>query len=74
MKKKRFIKLCMSCGVSRNDARIIAEHRKRCDEENAVKNHKLKEIGYPARYMQKTIFIEFIDHPCTLNGAYTING
>lgn len=71
MKKKRFIKLCMSCGLSRNEARITAERRKRFDDENAVKNHELKEIGFPARYMQKTIFI---DRPCTLNGAYTING
>lgn len=42
MTKKRFIKKCMSCGFSRNEARLLCEFVKKTSKERTDENKMLK--------------------------------
>ena len=50
MTKKRFIKLCMSSGLSRNEARSICEYVQKLNKIRKKHNRLAKELGFCFRF------------------------
>lgn len=50
MTKKRFIKKCMSCGFSRNEARLICEYVQKLNKKREKHNRLAKKWGFGFRF------------------------